>query len=94
MPIFDREYRDDCNDVIGYHYNNEFVAFSLIRKHSDNDIEAVQFAWDYKNPELRLGTESLKNECAIYKSRGFKYLYLGEAAEYKKIDGYELLGPA
>jgi hypothetical protein len=76
MPIFDSEYSDDCNDVIGYHYNSEFVAFSLIRKHSDNDIE------------------SLKNECAIYKSRGFKYLYLGEAAEYKKIDGYELLGPA
>ena len=94
MPIFDSEYSDDCNDIIGYHYNSEFVAFSLIRRHSDNDIEAVQFAWDYKNPELRLGIESLKNECAIYKARGFKYLYLGEAAEYKKIDGYELLGPA
>ena len=51
------------------------------------------FAWNYKNPVLKLGIESLKNECAIYKNKGYKYLYLGQAAEYKKIDGYEELGP-
>ena len=94
MPIFDSEYLDESNDVIGYKHNNKLVAFSLIRRHDKDNIEAVQFAWDYVNPKLRLGIESLKNECAIYKARGFKYLYLGEAAEYKKIDGYELLGPA
>lgn len=94
MPIFDSEYTDKNNDVIGYHYKGKIVAFSIIRKHSNKDAEAIQFAWDYKDPKLRLGIESLKNECAIYKARGYDYYYLGEAAEYKKIDGYELLGPA
>ena len=52
-----------------------------------------QFAWDYANPKLRLGIESLKNECAKYKARGYKYLYLGSADEYKsQIDGFEILG--
>jgi hypothetical protein len=92
MPIFDSEYTNISNDVIGYRQNDKLIAFSIITKYDKDNIEAVQFAWDYKNPELRLGIESLKNECAIYKARGFKYLYLGEAAEYKNIDGYELLG--
>jgi hypothetical protein len=36
----------------------------------------------------------MKTECAIYKSRGFRYLYLEQAHEYKKeIDGFEILGP-
>ena len=53
----------------------------------------MQFAWDYANPKLRLGIESLKNECAVYKARGFNYLYLGLADEYKsQLDGFELLG--
>lgn len=91
MPIFDSEYKT-C-DVIGYYYNDELVAFSLIRVYDQENAEAIQFAWDYKNPELRLGIESLKVECAIYKEMGFKYYYLGTAAGYKKIDGYEELGP-
>jgi hypothetical protein len=93
MPIFDSEYHDPNNDIISYSYKNKIIAFSLIRKHDIDNVEAVQFAWDYKNPKLRLGIRSLENECAIYKAKGFKYYYLGEAAEYKNIDGYELLGP-
>lgn len=93
MPIFNSEYIDMSNDVIGYYHNGKLIAFSLIRKYDKENIEAVQFAWDYEKPELKLGIESLKNECAIYKNKGYKYLYLGQAAEYKKIDGYEELGP-
>ena len=94
MPIFDSEFTDPKNDIIGYYNNNQLVAFSLLRRYDSVNIEAIQFAWDYKNPELRLGIESLKSECAIYKELGFKYLYLGGADEYKKkIDGFELLGP-
>jgi hypothetical protein len=92
MPIFDSEYFD-C-DVIGYFHENDLVAFSLIRVYDTENIEAIQFAWDYNNPELRTGVESLKVECAIYKELGYKYYYLGDAAEYKQIDGYEELGPA
>jgi len=92
VPIFYNEYVD--NDVIGYYHNKELVAFSIMRVLDDSNVEAVQFAWDYKNPELRLGIESLQNECAIYKSMDFEYIQLGEAQEYfKQFDGYEELGP-
>ncbi len=92
MPIFDTQYTDDKSDVIGYYDKGKLVAFSLIKRHDNKNAEAIQFAWNYENPKLRLGIESLKNECAIYKSRGYTYLYLGTHAEYKRINGYELLG--
>ncbi len=94
MPIFTEEYYDDKNNVYGYYDKEEkLVAFSLLRCYNNKNVEAIQFAWDYANPHLRLGIRSLKNECAIYKKRGFDYLYLGEADTYKsKIDGFEILG--
>jgi len=93
MPIFPEEYTDLKNDVIGY-YDNRLVAFSLTRKYNSENVEAIQFAWDYKNPSLKLGIESLKNECALYKKLGFRYYYLGESMKYKKqIDGFEILPP-
>lgn len=93
MPLFDNQFHDPLTDIIGYFHHNELVAFSLIKTYDQNNAEALQFAWDYKEPELRLGIESLKNECAVYKQKGFKYLYLGLADNYKKqIDGFEILG--
>ena len=95
MPIFDSEYTDSNTDVIGYYNNDILVAFSLVKRYNNTEAECVQFAWDYVDPELRLGISSLKNECAVYKRLGFRYLYLGGADEYKKdIDGFEILGPA
>ena len=94
MPIFPEEYTDNNNDVLGYFYNNKLVAFSLMHRYNDKNVEALQFAWDYANPELHLGIASLRNECAYYKQQGFDYLYLGGADEYKRqIDGFEILGP-
>jgi hypothetical protein len=94
MPIFDSEYLDSKSEIIGYYDNNMLIAFSLIKKHDKDNVEAVQFAWTYSNPKLRLGIVSLKHECALYKQQGYKFLYLGEASEYKsKIAGYEVLGP-
>lgn len=92
MPIFDSEYTDTQNDLIGYYDQDQLVAFSLIRKYDSDNAEARQFAWTYHNTKLRLGINSLKHECALYKSLGFKFLYLGGADEYKKeIDGFEIL---
>lgn len=94
MPIFDSQYLDKSVDILGYYYNDTLVAWDMIRIYDEKNAEALQFAWDYKNPDLRLGIESLKNACAIYKNRGFEYLYLGTTARYKQgIDGYEELGP-
>jgi hypothetical protein len=37
--------------------------------------------------------ESLKTECAIYRDRGFEYLYLDQAHLYKQeLEGFEILG--
>jgi hypothetical protein len=94
MPIFDSQYTDKSNDIIGYYDQDQLVAFSLIRRFDNKNSECLQFAWNYQNPRLRLGIESLKNECAIYRNLGFEYLYLGFADEYKKeISGFEILGP-
>ncbi len=94
MPVFDLQYLDASVDLIGYYDNGSLVAWDMIRVYDSKNAEALQFAWNYANPDLRLGIESLKNACAIYKDRGFEYLYLGMTAKYKQdIDGYEELGP-
>ena len=92
MPIFNSEYTDTQTDVIGYFDNNQLEAFSLIKKYDHDNVEALQFAWTYHDPKLRLGITSLEHECALYKHLGYKFLYLGEANEYKsKIQGFEIL---
>ena len=94
MPIFDSRYTDPMTDVIGYYHNDKLVAFSLIKRYDNENALCDQFAWNYSNPKLRLGIETMKTECAIYKERGFKYLYLEQAHLYKsEIDGFEILGP-
>ena len=92
MPIFPSEYVDPGNELIGYMHGGQLVAFSLIKIFDSENAECIQFAWDYNNPKLRLGFKSLEHECALYKDRGFNYLYLGGADEYKKqIQGFEIL---
>lgn len=93
MPIFDSQFEDVKNDVFGYlDAEKRLVAFSMVKRHDAYNAESLQFAWDYTDASLRLGIRSLEHECAIYKHWGYKYLYLGEAAEYKShLDGYEEL---
>ena len=94
MPLFDSQFTDPMTDVIGYRENSELVAFSLMKRYDDKNVLASQFAWTYHNPRTRLGVESLKTECAIYRNRGFEYLYLDQAHLYKQgLEGFELLGP-
>ena len=94
MPIFDARYTDPMTDVIGYYDKANLVAFSLVRRYDKHNALCDQFAWTYHNPKLRMGIETMKAECAMYKARGFKYLYLEQAHLYKsEIDGFEILGP-
>lgn len=94
MPLFDSVITDSTNDVIGYKINNKLVAFSILKKYDEENVEALQFAWDYADPNLLLGIKSIHHECAYYKKNDFKYLYLGLVDRYKeKFDGYEVLGP-
>jgi hypothetical protein len=94
VPIFENQYRDVNTDIFGYYDKESLIGFTLIRRLDNYNVENCQFAWDYANPKLRLGIESLKNECAHYKAYGYKYMYLGLADDYKsEINGYEILGP-
>lgn len=94
MPLFDSQFTDPMTDVIGYRENGELVAFSLMKRLDDQNVLASQFAWTYHNPKTRLGIESLKTECAIYRDRGYKFLYLDQAHLYKQnLEGFEILGP-
>jgi hypothetical protein len=94
MPLFDSQFTDPMTDVIGYKENGNLVAFSLLKRYDDRNVLASQFAWTYHDPKTRLGVESLKTECAIYRERGFQYLYLDQAHLYKQgLDGFEILGP-
>ena len=94
MPLFDSQYRDADTDVIGYRDNGVLVAFSLIKRYDKSNALCAQFAWNYQKPKLRLGITRLQTECAIYRERGFEYLYLDQAHLYKQsIEGFELLGP-
>ena len=94
MPLFNSQFTDPMTDVIGYREQGELVAFSLMRRLDEENVLASQFAWTYHNPRTRLGVESLKTECAIYRDRGYKFLYLDQAHLYKQgLEGFEILGP-
>lgn len=94
MPMFHSRYTDPMTDVLGYYDNKKLVAFSLIKRYDKHNALCDQFAWTYHQPQLRLGIETMKAECAIYKARGFQYLYLEQAHLYKSsMDGFEILGP-
>jgi hypothetical protein len=93
MPMFDSQFTDPMTDVIGYRDQGRLVAFSLMKRYDDRNVLASQFAWTYHNPKSRLGVESLKTECAVYRNRGFEYLYLDQAHLYKQgFEGFEILG--
>jgi hypothetical protein len=94
MPMFHSRYCDPMADVIGYYDSGRLVAWSLIRRFDQHNALCDQFAWTYHRPRMRLGIETMKTECAIYRARGFHYLYLEQAHLYKQeIQGFELLGP-
>jgi hypothetical protein len=94
MPMFHSRYQDPMADIIGYYDHEVLVAWSLIRRYDAYNALCDQFAWTYHDPKMRLGIETMKTECAIYKAQGFHYLYLEQAHLYKsEIDGFELLGP-
>ena len=94
MPMFHSRYLDPMADVIGYYDSGRLVAWSLIRRFDQHNALCDQFAWTYHRPRTRLGIETMKTECAIYRARGFHYLYLEQAHLYKQeIQGFELLGP-
>jgi len=93
QPIFPEDLE---NTVFGYYDDQELVAFTICVDYAQSKIiHNDQFAWNYHNPKLTLGMCSIRNECAYYKARGYKYMFLQHFDEYKtNFQGFELCGPA
>ena len=91
--VFEKKDYIDWKYFIYYHKNNP-VAFTEFKVFDNKHVLSGQFAWDYENPKLGLGTYatlyeidwSIKNKCKNY------YLSYGyeTTSKYKsKYDGFE-----
>jgi len=83
---------DDDICVEYYNLKNEFVAWSKLRPYTEKSLETVIFAWDYRDPKLKIGYNSLKHELAWAKNNGYEYVYLGPGYEEGCIYKSELQG--
>jgi hypothetical protein len=81
-------------EIIGYRDADRLVAWSMYRIWDRENILSDHFAWDYRNPRLRLGIRSIENECAIYRTRGYRWMYFESVEPYMMdLQGFELMGP-
>lgn len=93
IPMVPGRLLDISTEIIGYHDRGRLVAWSMYRIWDDENLLSDHFAWDYRNPRLRLGIQSIKNECAIYRDRGFRWMYFESVEPYMlDIKGFEILG--
>jgi len=94
MPMIEGRLTAPNTDIIGYHDQGRLVAWSMYRIWDKENVLSDHFAWDYRNAKLRLGIRSIENECAIYRDRGYRWMYF-EAVEPYMLDlqGFEILAP-
>ena len=76
MPMIAGRFTVPGTEIIGYHHDGHLVAWSMYRVWDEHHVLSDHFAWDYREPHMRLGIRSIKNECAIYRDRGFQWMYL------------------
>jgi hypothetical protein len=94
MPLWISQFQSSEYRIIGYFDDNQkLIAWTKLRQLDYENIESEQFAWDYVNPNLKLGIRSLEYESSYFKIYGFKYLWLGFDDHYKQqIPGFEIVG--
>lgn len=94
MPMLPARLTRPGTEIIGYRDQGQLVAWSMYQIWGDDAVLSDHFAWNYRNPRLRLGILSIENECAIYRDRGYRWMYF-EAVEPYMLDlqGFEILGP-
>jgi len=94
MPLVPGRLTAPGTEIIGYRDRDRLVAWSMYRVWDRENVLSDHFAWDYRNPRLRLGIRSIENECAIYRDRGYRWMYF-EAVEPYMLDlqGFEIMGP-
>ncbi len=93
IPIAPERFTEPGTDVIGYRHQGKLVAWSMLRRWGTHSVLSDHFAWDYRDPALRLGVASLETECAIYRDQGFQWMYFESVEPYMlDIEGFEILG--
>ena len=70
--------------IIMFYYDEAPIAFSIQDVVACSAI-ALQFCWDYVNPELGIGTINKYVQLELMKSLGVKYMYLGTSYETNSI---------
>lgn len=94
IPMVPGRFAVPGTEVFGYYGDRGLMAWSMYRIWDDKNLVCDHHAWDYRNPRLRLGIASFENECAVYRDRGFQYLYLESIEPYMhRLQGFEILGP-
>lgn len=93
MPLVPGRFLIPGTEVFGYYDRDKLIAWSMYRIWDNESIVADHHAWDYNTPSLRLGIRSLQNECAIYRERGYRYMYFESFEPYMLgLEGFEILG--
>ena len=93
IPIIPGRFSIPGTEVIGYHEQDKLIAWSMYRIWDQENIVIDQHAWDYSKPEQKIGLRSLHNECALYRGRGFRWMYFESVEPYMlDIEGFEILG--
>lgn len=94
IPLVPGRFLVPGTETIGYWNHSQLMAWSMYRIWDQHNLVCDQHAWDYRQPKLRLGIRSLENECALYRDRGFHYMYFETVESYMyDLQGFELLGP-
>ena len=94
MPMLPGRLRSQGTEIIGYRNQDKLCAWSMYRIWDNENLLSDHHAWDYRNPRLRLGIRSLENECAIYRDRGYRFMYFESVEPYMlDLEGFETLGP-
>lgn len=93
MPMIPGRLTAADTEIVGYRDQGHLVAWSMYRIWDTENILCDHHAWDYRNPRLRLGVRSLRNECVFYRDRGYRYMYFESVQPYMlDFRGFEILG--
>ena len=94
MPMVPGRFLVPGTEVFGYYGEHGLQAWSMYRIWDYQSVVCDHHAWDYRVPQLRLGRTSLENECAVYRDRGFKFMYFESVESYMySMQGFKTLGP-
>jgi hypothetical protein len=94
IPMVPERFTESGTDIIGYRDRGRLVAWSMLRRWGTHSVLSDHFAWDYRDPALRLGIRSLETECAIYRDLGYQWMYFESVEPYMlSMQGFDVLGP-